>query len=373
MIKERVKCAAAAALGGALLLALALSCGEPLGPEPAAWVSRATFPEDTGWIVGLAADSFRGNVYAATGGKGYSVIWRYDGRGFSEDYSLPYEYDEAWLTDIAYAGSTAWAAGGKKVGGDDSPYLIRNFSRSEWLEVPLATSYRGSISAVRPANDRVCWFTIYDDYLRVINRRRGTLARYQDGEVKVYPDLGDVTCAVSYAGARGGYAVFAVEAVAGGTRVGDSRVFVSADGGASWAEERLDFHSPVGEDMAEVRAECALGTDLYLYVDFANGYNGVVKRTGAPGQGEYELVFYATEGPRFKWLNDVAVGDGNEHHSRGVAVGYDTSVVLDGASWKIEEVAYPANIKYVTPGADGGFWAAAVDLTLGRSELFYHR
>jgi hypothetical protein len=373
--KLRIKAVAASALAGSFLLALALSCGEALGPEPPAWVTRATFPEGTGQIGGLAADSLRGYVYAAAGGKGSSVIWRYDGRGFSEDYAPPYEYGEAWLTDIAYAGSVGWAAGGKVAGGEDSPYLIRNFSRSEWLEVPLATNTRGSISAVQPANDHVCWFTVCDDYIRVINRRRGTLARYRDGEVEVYPDLGEVTCAVSSAGGgrSGGYVVFAAEAVAGGTRVGDSRVFVSADGGASWADERLEFHSPVGEAMAEVRAECALGTDLYLFVDFANGYNGVVKRTGPPGQGEYELVFYATEGSNFKWLNDVVVADGNIHHARGMAVGYDTSVVYDGPGWKIEEVAYPANIEYVAPSADGGFWAAAEDLTSGRSELFYHR
>jgi len=280
------------------------------------------------------------------------------------------------MTDIAYAGSTVWAAGGKVAGGGDSPCLIRNFYGSGWVEIPLATSYRGSVSAVKPVNDHVCWFTVYDDYLRVINRRRGILARYQDGEVEAYPDLGEVTCAVSPAGGsggRGGYVVFAAEAVAGGTAVGDSRVFVTADGGVTWADERLEFHSPVGEDMAEVRAECALGTDLYLFVDFANGYNGVVKRTGPPGQGEYELVFYATEGSNFKWLNDVAVADAKIHHAGGMAVGYDTSVVYDGANWKIEEIAYPADIGYVTHSADGGFWAAAEDLTSGRSELFYHR
>ncbi len=367
--------------GVALALAVAflfgaLRCGEPLEPAASGWVRYALFPEKCWRIVGTAADLYWGDVYAATGGKGHSAIWKYDGRDFYEDYVPPYERDEGWLTDIACAGSTIWAAGGKNEGGRDSPYLIRNFRRSGWLEVPLATGRRGSISAVHAASDLECWFTIYDGYLRVINRRRGVLARYNDGKVVVFADLGDVTCAVSAevtGWKRGRRVVFAVEAVGRGTRIGDSSVFVTVDGGASWHEERLDFRSPVGKEVETVRAECALGTDLYLFVDFLNGYNGVVKRSGEAGRGEYELVFCATKGPNFTWLNDVAVGDGGVNHSSGLAVGRETSVVYDGADWRLEEVPYPVDIEYIAHASDGGFWASANDMISGRSELLYHR
>jgi hypothetical protein len=354
-----------------VFLFIASDCGEPLGPAPSGWVRYALFPKDCWKVVGLAAGFYSGPLYAVTGGKGDSAIWRYDGRDFREDYVPPYEWDEGWLTDIACAASTLWAAGGKNEGGRDSPYLIRNLRRSGWLEVPLATSRPGSISAVHPAGDFECWFTIYDGPVRVVNQRRGILARHNDGKVVDFADLGEVTCAVG--AKRGGNVVFAVQAVERGARIGDSSVFVTGDGGASWLEERLDFPSPVGKEVETVRAECASGTDLYLFVDFLTGYNGIVKRSGEPGRGEYELVFFATQGRNFTWLNDVAVRDGGINHSSGVAVGRDTSVVYDGADWCLEEVPYPADVEHIAHAFDGGFWASATDLITGRSELLYHR
>lgn len=359
-----------------VFLFIASDCGEPLGPAASGWVRYAVFPKDCWKVVGIAANFYSGRVYAATGGKGDSAIWRYDGRDFREDYVVPYEWEEGWLTDIACAGRTLWAAGGKNEGGRDSPYLIRNFSRSGWLEVPLATSRRGSISAVHPAGDLECWFTIDDGYVRVVNQRRGILARYNDGKVVDFADLGDVTCTVgakAAGGKSGRNVVFAVEAVERGARIGDSSVFVTDDGGASWLEERLDFRSPVGKEVETVRAECASGTDLYLFVDFLSGYNGIVKRSGEAGRGEYELVFFATKGRNFTWLNDVAVRDGGINHSSGLAVGRDTSVVYDGADWRLEEVPYPADIEHIAHAPDGGFWASAHDMISGRSELWYHR
>jgi hypothetical protein len=358
-----------------VFLFIASDCGEPLGPAPSGWVRYAVFPTECWKVVGLAGDFYSGHVYAVTGGKGDAAIWRYDGRDFREDYVPPYEWEEGWFTDIASAGGTVWAAGGKNEAGRDSPYLIRNLRRSGWLEVPLATSRPGSISAVHAAGDFECWFTIYDGPVRVVNQRRGILARYDDGKVVDFADLGEVTCAVgakAAGGKSGQNVVFAVEAIGRG-EIGDSSVFVTTDAGASWLEERLDFPSPVGKEVETVRAECASGTDLYLFVDFLSGYNGIVKRSGEPGRGEYELVFFATEGPNFKWLSDVAVRGGGVHHSCGVAVGRETSVVYDGADWRLEEVPYPADIEHIAYASDGGFWATADDMITGRWDLLYHR
>jgi hypothetical protein len=56
-----------------------------------------------------------------------------------------------------------------------------------------------------------------------------------------------------------------------------------------------------------------------------------------------------------------------------LAVGRETSVVYDGADWRLEEVPYPVDIEYIAHASDGGFWASANDMNLGRSELLYHR
>ncbi len=271
-----------------------------------------------------------------------------------------------------------WAGGGKAGEGHDFPYLLRNLRRSGWQEVPLATTRRGSLSAIHPVSDAECWFTIYDDYLRVINRRRGILARYKDGAVTTFEHFGEVTCAAytdDKASAAAKYVVYAVEAIGRGTNVGDVKVFITSNGGAMWAEERMDFASPAGRELESVHATHAAGAALYLLVEFTTGYAGIVDRRGAPGRGEYELAFCATESPNFKWLNDLVAQDETIDPARGLrglAVGRETSAYFDAGRWQLEEVSYPAEFKCVANAAHGGFWAAAQDTAFGGYELMYH-
>jgi hypothetical protein len=355
-------------------------CGEPLGPLPSPLIMYGVFPENYTWVKGIAIDNRSGKIFAAARSTGKYVVINFRGTGFYEVFEVPYELDNGWLNDIASGGRYIWAGGGKKGAAGVEAYLIRSYHGQAWEEVVLNTKKRGSITAVFPISAEECWFLINPFSTSEEELRPGKLARLKNGDVDILDGFGVVTCAVR-AGIKesttGAFYIYAVEYIGEQTEIGNPRVYVTQDGGATWATESLDFYSPVGRNVDKVIAACASGDDLYVLVHFVNGYTGIVKRKGHPGNGNYELVFLAPIGPNFSSLNGFCVhGEVTDPQRgmRGLAVGWETSVLYEGGIWYIEDASYPNDYKDVVVSPRGGFWVLAKDTAgLGRWELLYHR
>jgi hypothetical protein len=363
-----------------ILSAVLPECGEPLGPFQSPLIMYGVFPENYTWVKGIAIAKRNGGVFAAARRNAKYVVVNFQGTGFSEVFEVPYEIDNGWLNDIASAGSYIWAGGGKKDAAGVEAYLIRSYHGQAWEEVVLNTKKSGSITAVFPIGAEECWFIINPFSTSEEELRPGNLGRLKNGDVDILDGFGEVTCAVRTGvkeSRSGAYSVYAVEFIGERARIGDPRVYLTKDGGVTWATESLDFDSPVGRDLDKVVAACASGDDLYVLVHFVNGYTGIVKRKGHPGNGNYELVFLAPIGPNFSNLNGLCVqGEVADPRRglRGLAVGYETTVLYEGGIWYIEDASYPNDYKDVVVSPRGGFWVLAKDTAgLGRWELLYHR
>jgi hypothetical protein len=243
-----------------------------------------------------------------------------------------------------------------------------------WTEVQLTGYSEWAISTVITINRDDCWVLLDDCYYS--GDHDGLLAKYTGGELKVYNELGPVTAIYPYT-RYSPMTLYAVSYAQGGYAPGElPKVYISADGGASWAEETLPEDIVQGREISRAYAGGGFGPDVYILAECGNNAWAVIRRTGAPGAGEYELAFLAYGGPYFTTLNSIAFR--NPHSpprgvsADGVAVGRETSVVFDEGNVYLEKLPYALDLSRVIPYGGNGFFAVGKNEAFGGYELLYH-
>jgi hypothetical protein len=357
------------------LVALALSCGEPPGPLEPRWAHVANFPQDIQWVNGISpywsSEELKEEVgvYAVVERRGaYDALVKCSRYGSSVEFEMNERYGGGSLADVATYGLTIWISGAKVSGEKTAPFILRKPNLGEWEEIPVPPRPGAAVSAVVPINEADFWFLVDDDHWQ--RTRRGTLAKYARGAVTTYDGFGDVTIVRTLDPGRPArlYAV---------TCRGEAvKVFVTADEGGSWAEETLPPDVVPGHHLLAATAAATAGPDLYLIVDLgyegeAGNYCAVVRRSGAPGAGEYEAVFIATEGPYFRGLSRLAFLHPG-YRDYGLGVGSDTTVLFDEGNVYMERLPYPLEFAEVVVSETGGFLAVGHNSAFGGWELLYH-
>jgi hypothetical protein len=363
---------------GGVAVFVALSCGEPLGPLEPRWVAIANFPPEVERVNGISpywkTETFKGEVgvYAVVerGGAGDALV-KCSRYGYATEFEMTERYAGGCLADVAYHWGNFWLSGAAESATGKTPLLLMKPNLGEWKEIPVPGRPGAVVSAVMPINNTDCWFLVDDHYRD--GSHRGTLGKYSKRAVTAYEALGEVTVvwAEDPVSSKSPPRLYAVTCEAEPVKV-----FVTGDGGASWAEERLPPDLIPGYHLMTATAAATGGPDLYLIVHLgyegeAGNYLAVVKRTGQPGGGEYEAVFLAREGPHFYSISSVAFYHPGAR-DYGVAVGYNSAVLFDEGTVYLERLPYQLWFEEVVVSETSGFLAVASNCALGGYELLYH-
>jgi hypothetical protein len=342
------------ALAVAALLMTA-RCGEPTPVfQEDRWRDIAGFPANAESINRLA-EADDGSVYVAGSYRDEEmnyrpVIYRYAGGEMVEAFRGPYK--GGGFGDVACRAGCVWAGGCKEVAPQKSkPYLVR-YDGARWEEIAVPeTVHSLSVGPVYPTGDGVCWVCASDGVY--IYRRGAWEKKLAFGEWSYYfftVTPGGRAAAYRYSG------------------VAEPEIYISDDGGATWALERprLDnkhftYHSkqPAAFASCGERVCCAArlrraGAEK----EWGVFYFAVIMRDEAPpGQGSYETVFLAPSGPYLTNIADMAFRDG----SNGYVVGNFTSLAYEDGEWIFETLAeaWHPSFEHVTAGPSS-FWALAV-------------
>ncbi len=357
-----------AALGAAAVFVAA--CGEePIPEREPAWTVVADFP--AGYHpVALSSDDF----IVAYSDAGYT-IFTYEMGEFVPVYDT--QGQPIRLTDVDGGtgyNSGCYACGAWMEGDTPKPYLL-HLGADGWTPVALSGVGEGYFSAVRVTGPEAGWlllnryYEIGDDY--------GRLVRFEGNAAKTYGEFGDVTftCASGHHIPWPGI-TYAVTYPGDYGRYGPdgARVFASEDGGASWTTERLPANLFGARTVLSARAAATRGAELYIIAELEGDAFGIAKRTGAPGAGVYEPVFYAPLGPYFTEIRHLAFrlrAKPFGFSCDGVAVGENTTVVFDDETWTLEKTDFPIVFRDVTDLEAPGFWALASSYYVG-AKLLYH-
>ncbi len=359
------------------------SCGEPLGPLEPGWVTVGVFPlESHSGVNSICAKG--GPVWAVAYEYVYpeqvtrAKIISYADRQFLVEYESPPEYEYAELADIAFVryGEKGWAVGQRKEEkGPFKPFMLVYEPKShEWKEKDVEGFNGAAFCKVIPINDEEIWVLIDDNYYS--GDHDGLLAKYTGGELKVYNDLGPVTAVYPYT-RYSPITLYAVSYAQDGYAPGElPKVYISADDGASWAEETFPEDLMQGREISRAYAGAGFGPDVYILAECGNNAWAVIRRTGPPGAGEYELAFLAHAGPYLTTLHSIAF---RKPHSPprgisvdGVAVGRETSVVFDEGNVYLEKLPYALDLSRVISYGGNGFFAVGKNEAFGGYELLYH-
>ena len=360
---------AAVAAGGVAFFIL-LCCGEALGPLPNAWRMEAEFEETTAGFTVEDLAVTPGGVYAAISRHGppteLAVVVFRNGR-FEDDWVLPDAGICGRFRGLARIGTTLWAAGTRTEGEVEPryfPVLLRN-AGAGWEEVDLGSNAGvGGIGRVLPISETACWLLTGDEDP---GPWYGALALYANGTLRTFPQFGYVTAAYDAAA----HTLYVIPDREGSAAV---EVAITRDRGASWVYEKAALESFPG---ADVRRADILPPIVYcheLVFTLSPTYSGggtwtsFYRRTGAAGEGEYELSFFSNIGPFFRQVDRMAV-DGSP---RLVAVGTDTCLIYDGAEWRMEMLPYEHTSFNSLAAGDAGFYAAARNETTEKLELLSH-
>ncbi len=368
------------------VLALAFPCAcadEADAPLPPRWVRFSFYPEGCE-IKGLAAAG--NDVWAVVRDSDHqrNIILKYAGNNFIEEYSI--RGMASWLTDIYFSNSfEGWAAGGYYRDGERVPLLLKyEHDTARWEPVVLPEQVKGVITAFTgETNGGRLWFLIdknFDEssFNTQERKRKGILSYYHDGAVKEYGNFGEVTTGGARHGGLGDYfyaAQYKKEALSYGENF---KVYVTSDGGASWATENISRNVVSGFTIKSGRGLSAERTTAFLGFDFSEvGYYGVLKRAGDPSAPTYTLFFLSNVGPFFRGIKDMALAENPVDLRPGIAadgvmVGDDTTVIVTGGNVLLEQLPYSMDIADVCAAPGSGFWAAGYNKATGIYELLYH-
>ncbi len=333
-------------LSGVSLAALLASCGDtPLRPEGHRWEEVAIIPSEE---TTKAVESLNGPVWCADAN--YPAVYRIS-NGVVE-VVFKGAYPEAGFYDIASADGYVWAVGYKKIVSYYEPYAVK-FDGQKWEEISFPKSfgetYLNSISGVN------------FDFWWVVGERG--VYTYDRGvwEKRLHAGLlSDYYVTVSPHGRTFAYCEV------GGSSPG-AVIYISDNGGVSWSSERPKINNKnfTGGELPGA-ALCTWGERLCAAVilnpassakvpERATYYGVLIRDEAPPGDGSYELAFFAPEGPYVSYVRALAF----RPEGRGYLVGKETSIRYEDGVWVLEVLApWRPEFFHVTAGFSG-FWATA--------------
>jgi hypothetical protein len=330
-------------------------------------VFKAVIPGQSFFPEGIAC-SRNGSVYLVgrdLSSENRNVIYKYDGSSLTEDFVSPYEDSSFYAID--FLGECGWSVGSKKVNSVSEPFLVY-YDGDNWDEVIIRNDEVGTLKSVSCIDEKGCWLLSQNEEWPY----KLTLIRYINGGLEVYGCLNDIVAAVYNPVDGMIYVLRDLNSTLGGSH--DWRFAISADGGKTWALEEVAFdgeHFEFSGFYGYEKSLSAVPGALYINATVdSNGVRydgGVVKRTGPPGEGTYEPLFFSRRGPYFWDTRSIAFEDAYN----GIAVGHVTSVVFDDPDWVLEDVTQENLIfEDITTGPDG-YWAIAEGGSPGDA-LMYH-
>jgi hypothetical protein len=352
---------------GGVAVFVALSCGEPLGPLSNSWQKVAIFEEGRGLVVeGVAVADGKVYVAAMRGGPPPELVVFVYGEGNIEvDWVLPDAGYDGCMGGIEAWRDVIWAGGTFTVGDEPLkyvPFLIRN-DGSGWNSVELgAYPGFGGVGRIYPISHDVCWLLTNETRPEPLY---GSLTLYDRGTLRKFPQFPYVTAA--YDAAAG--ALYVIPA----RETGPVEVAITVDRGKTWVYEKARLESFPGADPARglILHTAVYGGELFFVVTWETAWpkgTAIYRRTGAPGAGQYEIVFFSNLGPYFRTLDDLTA-DG----TRLMGVGVDTCLIYDGERWQMERPPYKLVSFNALGAAPVGFYATARnDETNGPLELLFH-
>jgi hypothetical protein len=339
---------------GGVAVFIALSCGDP---TPAyrehEWREVADFPPNAESINRLA-EAGDGSVYVAASCRDEEmnyrpVVYRWAGGKVVEAFRGPYKDGE--FADVACRAGYVWVGGTKLVAPEKlRPYLVRyDGARWEEITVPKTVNSLG-VYGLYPVSGDACWVCAYDG---VYIYRRGAWEKKLAFSERSYYFF-TVTPA-------GRAAVYKYSGAA------EPEIYISDDGGATWAAERpgLDNkHFTLHSNQPAAFTSCGERVCWAARLRPAGSegqwdafYFAVIMRDEASaGQGSYETVFLAPRGPYLTNIADMAFRDA----SKGYAVGTFTSLAYRDGEWIFQTLpeSWHPHFDHVAAGRSS-FWALA--------------
>jgi hypothetical protein len=311
-----------------LAIFVLLNCtGAPKGASPTLWEKVAAVP--SGAVCIFAEEDDR--IWLGGAENEEAVIWRWDGVDLREEFRLLGV--DSVIRDLDFREGTGWAAGSvdDAVAGTG---LVMKYDRGEWTRVANVPETRFGFFKLSAVSRDVCWFLGSGSAFKYAG---GTWARFGD-----FPNARDI----------------AFTEKGRGFITTDMGPYIWAFDGSAWVRENIVL--PPGLSTyglngtaavpGAVFSNCVLSWDELP--DFY--YGAILKRDGAaPGEGTYELVFFAPPGPYFYGIKALAFADSEN----GVAVGYLTSVVCGAGIYNQEIVPLTiGNPLAVTALSPGDYW-----------------
>lgn len=343
-----------------------VSCSDvPLGSETNLWESVTSLPRMLRFT-GITARNDGAVFISSTSycSETPSAVYKYENGVLSDDFVIPCDWSFNGIN--SYMGCV-FTVGTKKTSGKPStkaPYMVHN-SGAGWVEIPVEVERIDSLRDVFAINETDCWVLASD-----AEDSRSVIMKYVDGKWTRYDIVNNIEVA-AYCPLSG---VLYIVCNYGSIESPIWKLVMTGDGGKTWVLEELAFDSENFEFSGFYGYEKSLAdVPGALYINAAvesNGVRydgGVVKRTGPPGEGTYEPLFFSRRGPYFWDIRSVAFKD--EHN--GIAVGHVTSVVYNDPDWVLEDVTQEHFIfERITIGPDG-YWAIACGDFPGYA-LMYH-
>jgi|GEM_PF-1163419 len=342
-----------------------ISCSDtPLSPEETDWVTAVILPSRFLSVTGIACRD-DGAVFVTTGScfsKVDSAIYKYHRGTLTKDFGVRYDWS---FYGISSCRNVLYAIGSKATSdGVPGPYILLN-DGSGWRELEFPLANCGGLEEVEAVNDGKMWVS------GSFNYSDGSVpVKYDNGDWTVYEDVNGVT-SIAYGPEDGVF--YCARAARGGDETYKGDLVMTADGGETWVYESINENSKEFEiELDEYTELSAVPGALIFNADVTVGgatFDGVVKRTGPPGAGNYDVLFFSPLAPFFWDIRGHAFKD----VFNGITVGRLTSVVYNSPDWVLEEVTgEDFHFEFITVGPDG-YWAVAEDEGgLGGDALMYH-
>jgi hypothetical protein len=324
-----------------------IACGEPLESVPPAWEAQARVPAEYTAFRPVAVGP-KGLYVVAVTRAGNKRLVVFDGEDFAVDYEAPSPDD--FIASVSFRGDVGFMSVSRRTYPEGSDASLFFFTEGRWREVLVAPEY-ADFSVLGLLDGSSC-------LLRC--RREGTdvleIAKYSNGNLA---KTGSFEC--DFAGYSGesriiyGYRRFNSEG---------REIFVSADDGATWHREVYEL--PPHYELERIVSTATSPDALYLIARVVAAdleYYAIIRRTGAPGEGVYDLSYLAWVGPGVGQIDFCAFRDDDD----GIAVGLGTTMRYYAPDWVRETVGPLQRFDYLVADPRGGYWAVR-----GRGSLEWH-